>query len=538
MRIGGLPYFIGNVSAAALAVVIVLSTTPAAAQKQGGTLRMYHNDNPPSASLLEESTVSATGPFMAVFNNLVMFDQQKPNESMETIVPDLAESWSWDDTRTKLTFKLRQGVTWHDGKPFTAKDVQCTWHMLIGKGDTSDFRKNPRKVWYENLSEVTISGDYEATFNLKAPQPALIMLLASGFSAVYPCHVPQQVMRTKPVGTGPFKFVEFKRGESIRLVRNAEYFKKGKPYLDGITYKIIDNRSTRLLAFTSGEFDLTYPSDITVPLMKDMKSQVPKATCVLNASGVSSNLIVNREKPPFDNAEIRKAMSLALNRDEFNTILSEGMATIGGGMLPRPAGQWGMPEEVIASLPGYSHDYAGRLKQAQAIMQKLGYGEGKTLKMKLPTRNLPTYRDPAVILIDQLKKIYIDSELEVVDTPQWYAKVARKDYTVGFNLTGVSVDDPDANLVENYSCKSERNYTQYCNAEVDKLLVKQSQEADKDVRRKLVWEIERILVEDAARPIITHGVSGNCWQPYVKGYTAHANSIYNNTRFEDTWLDK
>src|SRR4051794_6755622 len=119
MRISGLPYFIGNVSAAALAVVIVLSTTPVAAQKQGGTLRMYHNDNPPSASLLEESTVSATGPFMAVFNNLVMFDQQKPNESMETIVPDLAESWSWDETRTKLTFKLRQGVTWHDGKPFT-----------------------------------------------------------------------------------------------------------------------------------------------------------------------------------------------------------------------------------------------------------------------------------------------------------------------------------------------------------------------------------------------------------------------------------
>jgi peptide/nickel transport system substrate-binding protein len=453
-------------------------------------------------------------------------------------VPDLAESWSWDESKTKLTFKLRQGVKWHDGKPFTAKDVQCTWHMLIGKGDVADFRKNPRKVWYENLSEVTISGDYEATFNLKAPQPALIMLLASGFSAVYPCHVPQQAMRTRPVGTGPFKFVEFKRGESIALTRNPDYFKPGKPYLDGITYKIIDNRSTRLLAFTTGEFDITFPSDITVPLMKDMKAQAPKATCVLNPSGVSSNLIVNRERPPFDNPEIRKAMSLAFNRDEFNTILQEGQATYGGAMLARPAGQWGMPEEVVASLPGYSSDYAGRLKEAQAIMQKLGFGERKTLRMKLPTRNLPTYRDPAVILIEQLKKIYIESELEVVDTPQWYPKVARKDYTIGFNLTGVSVDDPDANLVENYSCKSERNYTQYCNAEVDKLLIRQSQEADKDKRRQLVWEIERMLVEDAARPIIYHGVSGNCWHAHVKGYTAHANSIYNNTRFEDTWLDK
>src|SRR5215218_8220539 len=157
---------IGNVSTV-IATLAVMAATPADAQKRGGTLRMYHNDNPPSASLLEESTVSATGPFMAVFNNLVMFDQLKPNETMDTIVPDLAESWSWDDTKTKLTFKLKQGVKWHDGKPFTAKDVQCTWHMLTGKGDTGDFRKNPRAIWYQNVNEITINGDYEATFVMK-----------------------------------------------------------------------------------------------------------------------------------------------------------------------------------------------------------------------------------------------------------------------------------------------------------------------------------------------------------------------------------
>ena len=129
------------------------------------------------------------------------------------MIPDLAESWSWDSTNTKLTFKLRQGVKWHDGQPFTAKDVQCTWRMLIGKGDTQDFKRNPRKVWYSKLQDVTVNGDYEATFELSEPQPSLPVLLASAFSPVYPCHVPQQVMRTKPVGTGPFKLVEFKRGD-------------------------------------------------------------------------------------------------------------------------------------------------------------------------------------------------------------------------------------------------------------------------------------------------------------------------------------
>src|SRR5262249_44231260 len=152
----------------------------------------------------------------------------------DTIVPDLATSWSWDDSKTKLTVKLREGVTWHDGKPFTAKDVQCTWNMLAGKLEGTDFRRNPRKIWDFNLHEVTIKGDYEATFNLKAPQPAFLMLLASGYSPVYPCHVSPAQMRTKPIGTGPFKFVEFKRGDSIRLEKNPNYWKKDRPYLDAI----------------------------------------------------------------------------------------------------------------------------------------------------------------------------------------------------------------------------------------------------------------------------------------------------------------
>ena len=110
-----------------------LPQAPPAAQKKGGTLRLYHNDNPPSTSLHEEATIASVTPFAAIFNNLVVFDPAKVHESIDTVIPDLAESWSWDSTNTKLTFKLRQGVKWHDGQPFTAKDVQCTWRMLIGK---------------------------------------------------------------------------------------------------------------------------------------------------------------------------------------------------------------------------------------------------------------------------------------------------------------------------------------------------------------------------------------------------------------------
>ena len=524
----------------ALSGMALLAATPAAAQKSGGTLRLYHNDNPPSASLLEESTIASVAPFSAVFNNLVMFDPSKVHESLETVIPDLAESWSWDSTNTRLTFKLRQGVKWHDGQPFTAKDVQCTWRMLIGKSDVTDFHRNPRRVWYPKLQDVTINGDFEATFELSEPQPSLPVLLASAFSPVYPCHVPQQVMRTRPVGTGPFKLVEFKRGESIRLVRNPDYWKKDRPYLDEITFRVIDSRATRMLAFATGEFDLTFPSDINVLLMKDVKARSPGAICEMTNSGTQVNLLVNRVNPPFDNPDIRKAMSLALDRKVFNAILMEGLGSIGGAMLPKPAGEWSMPPEMVSSLTGYGPDTENNIRQAQAIMQKLGYSDAKPLPIKIQTRNLPTYRDPAVILADQLKRIYIAGELDVLETPQWYARLTKKDYTIGLNVTGVSVDDPDGNLVENYSCKSERNYTQYCNAEVDRLLSAQSSELGQGEAPQagLGNRAPSGPSDAAARPSILFGAVGNCRQPYVRNFTPHDNSQYNNLRFEGVWLDR
>jgi peptide/nickel transport system substrate-binding protein len=522
----------------ALLVAASILATPAMAQKRGGTLRLYQLDNPPSASLHEESTITSVTPFASVFNNLVKFDPLKPRESLDTIVPDLAESWSWDASNTKLTFKLRQGVKWHDGKPFTAKDVQCTWRMLIGKIDVPGFRRNPRRVWYTKLQDVTVNGDFEATFELREPQPSLPVLLASAFSPVYPCHVPQPVMRTKPVGTGPFKFAEFRRGDLIRLTRNPDYWRKDRPFLDEITFKIVENRSTRMLAFSTGEFDITFPSDVSVPLFKDVKERSPEAICELVTTGTLTTLLVNRLNPPFDNADIRTALSLAIDRKALNAILLEGKGLIGGAMLPRPVGEWGMPREMLEQLTGYGPDIEKNIAQSRELMQKQGYSEANPLKLKIQARNLVTYRDPAVIIIDQLKKIHIEGELEIIDSTQWYARMTRKDYTLAVNGMGVSVDDPDGNIVENYQCGSERNYTQYCNAEVDRMLAAQSREMDRDKRRKIVWEIEKLLVEDTARPVIQFSVAGNCWHPHVKNYVPHDNSQYNYVRYEDVWLDK
>jgi peptide/nickel transport system substrate-binding protein len=524
------------VAGLALAFVVGVAHS-AVAQKQGGTLRIYHRDTPPSASIHEEATISTVAPFMGVFNNLVVFDQGALLDTPETIVPDLAESWTWDASNTKLTLKLRQGVMWHDGKPFTAKDVQCTWNKLTGK-DPDEFRKNPRAVWWQNLKEVVTNGEHEVTFVLNRGQPSFLSLVASGYTPVYPCHVSTKDMRTHPIGTGPFKFVELKRGESVKVVRNSDYWKQGRPYVDAVEWQVIDNRSTRILAFVAGDFDMTFPTDVTIPLLNDVTAQAPSAVCEVAPRYVMTNLIVNRDVAPFNNPKIRRAMALSLDRKAFIDILSAGKADIGGVMLPLPEGSWGMPPDVLKTLPGYSADVENSRAEGRAIMEELGYGKTKPLKVKVSARNIPTYRDPAAILIDQLKSVYIEAELELIDTSIWQAKVTRKEYSVGLNNTGIGVDDPDVNLYENYSCSSERNYTHYCNKEVDELIGKQSEELDKAKRKDLVWQIERKLAEDLARPIIFHDRAATCWHPRIKGFVLHHNGIYNNWRFEDVWLNQ
>ena len=141
-------------------------------------------------------------------------------------------------------------------------------------------------------------------------------------------------------------------------------------------------------------------------------------------------------------------------------------------------------------------------------------------------------------MISQLNEIYIDAELDVIDTVQWYPKIMRKDFAVGLNVSETGVDDPDQQFYENYVCGSDRNYTGFCSPEVDKLVDRQSMEPDLEKRQKLVWEIERKLAEDAARPVIFYPRGATCRQPYVKGLTIMVNSIYNGWRMEDVWLDK
>ena len=275
-------------------VAALASIGPAAAQKQGGTLRSYIWDNPPSASIHEEATISTVFPFMPVFNNLVVFDQTKLEAALDTIVPDLALSWTWDATKTRLTFKLAEGVKWHDGKPFTAKDVKCTFDLVAGPRRLRGLPQEPapglvsqRRGDHDQRRPRGLLPAQGAAALL--PGPARLGLLADLSLPRGAAGHARQAGRHRPVQGRSSSSAAM----SVSLARNPDYWKKGLPRLDGIEYRVIDNRSTRVLAFMAGDIDLTFVSDITVAGLKDVSAKAPNAICQFVPSNNTINMIVN-----------------------------------------------------------------------------------------------------------------------------------------------------------------------------------------------------------------------------------------------------
>src|SRR5881394_2387575 len=157
---------LGSLAAAGTLLIALCVASGAVAQQSGGTLKIGHFASPASMSMLEESTQAVNRPMSGVFNNLVMFKQEEPQNTPDSIIPELATGWTWSEDGTELTLPLRKGVKWHDGKPFTAADVKCTWDLLMETG-SDKLRFNPRKSLYKNLDHVSTNGDYEVTFHLK-----------------------------------------------------------------------------------------------------------------------------------------------------------------------------------------------------------------------------------------------------------------------------------------------------------------------------------------------------------------------------------
>ena len=322
---------------------------------------------------------------------------------------------------------------------------------------------------------------------------------------------------TAPSGTGPFKLKEYRQGELIELVKNSDYFVKGRPYLDGIRYTIIKERGTRYSALQTGRQDIPFIWEVAKTAAETTKQAVPQLVMIETSTNVNDHIVVNFRRPLFKDPKIRLAISLAVDRKGYIQAGRQGAAIMGGVMLPKPYGVWGLSEAEQKKIPGFG-DPAKQKAEATKLLAELGY-------------------DIASFIIDQFKQVGIEASLEQIETGVWHPKMTRGEFEVAVNTTGIGPDDPDANFYENFKCGSARNYSDYCNKEIDSLIEKQSQTTDQKKRLQLVNEIDKRLQLDGARLMLGWSKEYVVMWPYVKNVVPHQ-SIYNYGRMQEVWLDK
>ena len=528
---------------AALVILVAAAHFAAAADaqagkpKRGGILNSVLTEDPPGLLVHESATISNVWPMSPCYSNLVIFDPLKPLDSAETVIPELAEKWSWQDNYRNLVFFLRRNVKWHDGRPFTSADVKYTFDAVREAPDSvGKLRTSPRKDWYANVEAIEAPEPHTVVFRLKRPQPSLLLMFASGYSPVFPAHVPVAELRQRCVGTGPFRQKEYLRGQLIELERNPSYFVPDRPYLDGIRYTIIRERGTRLAALQAGRVDAFLPLEMTKAMADAARAQAPSLVITEVGQNGSDNVILNHKRAPFDNPAVRQAVNLALDRNAYVRSVRQNGAVTGAALMPKPLGFWGLPDPELRALAGY-RDPAQDKAEAKRLLAGAGHGPDKPLRVDLVTRTLPIYLDLASFVVDQLRLIGMEATLKQLDTAAWFPALSRRDFQIGANLTAGGFDDPDAYLFENYKCGSPRNYTDYCSEEMDRLIDQQSQELDRAKRLKLVADIQRKLEADVARPMLGWRKEYFARWPYVKNLVPH-NALYNYGRMQEVWLDR
>ena len=510
---------------------MILTASPALGQepRSGGwlTLRL-REDLPQRFAIHESATISTMWPTMPCLSNLVLFDPLKPTHSVDTVIGELAERWSWQENYRKLVFFLRKDVRWHDGKPFSSKDVKSTFDMLREAPEApAKLRLNPRKEWHANAEGAEALDPHTVVFRLKRPQPSLLLMLASGFTPIYRRRraggeLPGGLCRDRPLQA------EGVAQGRVRGVREEHrVLRKGRPYLDG-SRTIIAERGTATAALQAGRVDAAFPGE-TPKRIADQLSGAPAAITPVSSS-VLDHLILNTRKPPFDSAKLRQAVTRAIDRRALIAAVYQGGATLGASMVPRPYGE----AHARGSARGSPVTAIPPTRRPPPDGCRRGRSVSASSKVEMTTRNLPAFADLSAFLISELKRVGIDASLKLVDSSQLQPLQTRGEFQIGTDRNGLDPDDPDANFYEHYACSSPRNYQGYCDEGIARLIDQQSQELDARKRLALVYEIQMKLEQAAVRPALDWRLDYFTVWPHVKNLVPH-HSIYGWGRLQDVW---
>lgn len=477
----------------------------------GGVLRVAHFADAVGLDPHIATAMTSQHVFEQVYSTIIRF-----NDRLE-IEPDLAESWEVSEDGTSYTFRLREGVTWHNGREFTADDVKYSIDRIVSLGGSWSAR-------FESVSEIVVDDPRTIRFTLTEPFAPFLAILAEPKAAIVPQEVVeehgdlQQVM----VGTGPFVFEEYRSGDQVRLVKNPEYWEEGLPYVDELVIRIMPDEVTRIAAVRSAEVDLA-------PLTDPISLQVVTGDQNLQILDVQllqrHVLVLQTEVPALADPRVRQALMLATDREEIVATALAGLGTV-SGPFPPGLGEWSLPPE---ELPFYTPD----LDQARALLGEAGVGDGFEVTMYAS----PAYSvhvPIAEILQQQWQEIGVTVNIESIEWGVLLDHWSKGTFEI-LSMPYAGRTDPYFYTYERYHSESPGNASQFKDAKMDELVVAGAETVDVDARMEIYNELQEYIVDQAPIIFIATGSEVFAMGTNVRGYKGMATGW--RTYYRETSLE-
>jgi peptide/nickel transport system substrate-binding protein len=531
------PRLLWSLALSAILLAGGMPAGPASAQERpryGGELIFLVPSEPPSYDGHREGTFGTIHPLAPLYNTLLRID---PSDRTGTRpVSDLAESWTVSPDAMTYTFKLRQGVRFHDGSPMTSRDVKASYDKIIFPPPTVI---SARKGAYQAVEAVEAPDPQTIRFRLKWPEASFLVNVSSPFNWIYKADILAKDMRwyeTNVMGTGPFKFVEHVKGSHWVGKKNPDYWDKGKPYLDGYRAIFISASSAQVAAIRGERAHIQFRS--FTPSERDSLVQAlgPKIAVQESPWDCLSLVAINHERKPFDDKRVRRALTLALDRYEGSKNLSKITVVKDVAGIQVPGTPWATPPQELEKLAGYGRDIGKARAEARRLLREAGVPEGFAFTFK--NRGIPTpYETVAVWLIDQWRQIGLNVKLETIEASAMVSVSRRGDFEVSSDAQCSFVVEPDIDVQKFQSPGlSDNNYCRCKDPVLDDLFMKQARAVDPEERKRYLRAFEKRLLDEEVHYIYTlqwHRIVA--YSSKVRGWTITP-SHFLNQQLDGVWL--
>jgi peptide/nickel transport system substrate-binding protein len=517
--------------------VLAWPVSPASGQqpKMGGELIFPVPSEMPSYDGHREETFGLIHPIAPHYNTLLRVDPTDPTGTKP--VADLAESWTVSKDGLLYTFKLRSGVKFHDGSVMTSKDVKASYDKIIfppaGIGST-------RKGQYRAVEVVEAPDPSTVRFRLKWPESSFLLALSSPWNFIYKADLLAKDIHwyeKNIMGTGPFTFVEHVKGSHWVGKKNPDYWDKGKPYLDGYRALFISSSSAQVAAIRGERAHIQFrgfsPAErdtLKTALGDKITVQESPWDCILMVA-------INHEKKPFDDKRVRRALSLALDRQEGSKALSKIAIIKEIAGIQVPGTPYATPPAELEKLAGYGKDVNANRAEARRLLKEAG-AEGASFTFK--NRGIPMPYEPLGIwLLDQWRQVGLNVKQEVIEPAAYYTPLRAGDFQVAMDFQCGYIVEPDLDIYKFISTdKNPSNYGRYTDRTLDDLYEKQARASTPEERKAFLRQFEKRLLDEEAHYVLTlqwHRIIPHSAK--VKGWQITP-SHYLNNQLDTVWLDQ